>query len=280
MGYRIVADSCTDYPDTHEGLRWVKRVALTIYLGKDTYRDDENLDTDALLSQMKRESKAPTSACPSPGEYMEACGKGEEDVYMVVMSDKVSGSCQSAMVAAEMMRAKEPDRNVHVFNTLSAAAGEVAVCLKIRELAQRLPFSEVVEKVEDFIRSMTTLFVLEDLSVLKKGGRLSHLQALLTTALRVKLVMGTKADGSIDIKGKALSMERAMLSLVNMIKEKCLSIVPGERSIVITHCNCIARAQMVREAVEKYCGFKEVLICRTSGISTMYANDGGVIVGF
>lgn len=281
MAYRIISDSCADHPDRHGALAQVSRVPLTIRLGEDTLVDDDSLNPDALIERMKREPQAPTSACPSPGAFLEACGEDDTDVYMVAMSDKVSGSYSSAVVAADMIKTLKPGRNVHVFNTLSASAGQAAVCLKICELAAHaLPFRQVVEQVEAFIASLTTLFVLEDLSVLKKAGRLSHLQALISMALRIKLVMGARPDGSIDVRGKALSMERALISLINMIKEKCAALIPGERSLVITHCGAPQRAEMIREAVERVCGFKEVLICSPSGISAMYANDGGVVVGF
>ena len=280
MAFRIIADSCTDYPTTHDKLNWVERVALTIRLGGKEMIDDGSIDPSALFAQMRANDQPPTSACPSPGDFMEAYDRDDADLYVVTMSDQLSGSYASAVVAAEMMKARQPERNIHVFNTFSATVGEVAACLKVRELAEKLPFRQVTRAMDEFISSFTTLFVLEDLSVLRKAGRLSKVQSMLTSALRIKLVMGADPDGTISVRGKALSMERAVLSMVSMVKEKCKSIVPQERNFVITHCNCLTRAEHIADLVQSACGFKEVLICDPSGISSMYANDGGVIIGF
>ena len=111
-------------------------------------------------------------------------------LYVVTLSALLSGSHNSAEQARLLMEEDEPQVNVHVFNSCSASPGEVLVALKIKELASAgLPFKHVVREVEQFIYKLQTLFVLESLENLRKNGRLTKLQAVVTGALKIKLVM-------------------------------------------------------------------------------------------
>ena len=117
---------------------------------------------------------------------------------MVTLSALLSGSHNSAVQARVLLEEEEPERNVHVFNSCSASSGEVLTALKIRELASSgMPFKKVVREVEQYICQMQTLFVLESLENLRKNGRLTKLQAVVTGALRIKLLMGATPQGEI-----------------------------------------------------------------------------------
>ena len=96
-----------------------------------------------------------------------------------------------AQQAKVLLEEESPERNVHVFNSCSASSGEVLIALKIQELAASgMPFKHVVREVEQFIYRMQTLFVLESLENLRKNGRLTKMQAVVTSALRIKLFCG------------------------------------------------------------------------------------------
>lgn len=279
--YIIIGDSCCDYTDDG-ALGFITRVPLTIELGDKEFTDDSALDTDVLLREMSACAKAPKSACPAPLAFAEAIGS-HKDAYIVTLSDKVSGTYNSAVLGANMAKEMQPGLNVHVFNSHSAAAGEIAVCCKIKELAEQgLEFDEVVKRTESYISDFTTFFVLETLDVFRKNGRLSHIQAIATAALRIKLIMGADDEGAIVIRGKALSMTRALGGLVTQIKARYDKLSKlGHERLYITHCACKERAEALKAAILEKCpAVKEVLICRAGGISTMYANAGGVIVGF
>ena len=280
--FKIIADSCCDYVQAGEDiLSFVTRVPLSIDLDGKTFVDNAELNSSALLAAMAQSPTAPRSACPSPMAFAEACEGPEQDVYIVTLSARVSGTYDSACNGMEMAKAAHPEKNIHIFNSRSAAAGEVAICLKIQELArQGVAFPEVVRQGEEYISSMTTDFVLEDLDVFRKNGRLNHLQAIATSALRIKLVMGASPEGTIVVRAKGLGMNRALTALIDHVKSICASQGCEGRRLVITHCNCLERAEEVRDRILACCPFPETLICRPSGISTMYANDGGIVLAF
>ena len=184
-------------------------------------------------------------------------------------------------MGAKLALERNPLRKIHVFNSKTAAAGEVAVCEKIKDFIRRgLAFDEVVARTERFVGGLTTLFVLETLEVFRKSGRLSHLQSIATAALKIKLIMGADKNGNIAMRGKALSMSRALDNLVKLVKQESEKADEEHDTLYITHCACLDRAMAVKEQIAKQCSFKDIVICEARGISTMYANEGGIIAAF
>ncbi len=279
MSFQIIGDSCCDYPYLAEDFSWLVRVPLTIELENEIFVDDENLRCAGLLSKMAASLSAPKSACPSPGSFLGAYECGADDIYVVTLSDKLSGTYASAVVAAKMFKEKYPERNIFVFSSKSAAAGEIAICRKIKELADSgMPFDDIVKKTLKFIEELSTYFVLENLEVFRKNGRLNHLQSIVTGALRLKLVMGGDDTGNICVRGKALSLDRAITKMAELIAQRSNPEVTKNKTLYITHCQCMDRARLARDIVMKNTPFKDCLILRAGGISTIYANSGGFVL--
>ena len=139
-----------------------------------------------------------------------------------------------------------------------------------------MSFKEVVETVEAYIAGQDTWFVLENLETLRKNGRLSTVKALVASALKIRPVMGSTDEGTIVQLDQARGTNRALVKMVDAIVEKVEN--PEEKILAISHCNCYDRAVMVKDALQKKRKFKDVIILDTAGVSSMYANDGGVIV--
>lgn len=278
MSFKIIVDSCCDLTPAQRKESSFLSVPLTIRVGDDIFVDDETFDQAGLLWKMKGCEKAPSTACPSPAQYLDAMECGAEDIYVVTLSALLSGSHNCAAQARIMYLEEHPDAHVHIFNSCSASAGEVLIALKIRELAMSgMGFAAVVSAVSRFINEMETMFVLEDLDNLKKNGRLSKLQSIVTSTLKIKLLMGATPEGEIYKRGQALSMKQAL--------SKMVSIMAGDgkhagRTLCIAHCNCLERAFYLKELALKGCQFRDVIICETGGISTVYANDGGIVTAY
>ena len=124
---------------------------------------------------------------------------------------------------------------------------------------------------------MKTLFVLESLENLRKNGRLTKLQAVVTSALKIKLLCGATPEGEICKKGQAMSVKQALNKMVALMADDLKHV--GKR-LSIVHCNCLERAFYVKELAMKQCRFDEILVSDTGGIATMYANDGGIVVAY
>lgn len=279
MGFKIVVDSCCDLTGQMlKDPRFIK-VPLTIRSNGSSFIDNETFDQADLLWAMKQSEEAPSTACPSPQSYLDAYqGPEEEDVYVVTLSALLSGSHNSAEQARMLMEEDHPNKNVYVFNSCSASSGEVLVALKVRELAESgAPFKHVVREVEQFIYQMQTMFVLETLENLRKNGRLTRLQSVITGALKIKLLMGATPEGEICKLGQTLSMKQALSKMVDRMAN---DPAHAGRTLAICHCNCLDRAFQVKAMAEQRCKFAHILILEAGGITSVYANDGGIVAAY
>ena len=278
MSFKIIVDSCCDLTPAQLREECFVKVPLTIRVGGHTIADDDTFDQGELLWRMKESETAPQSACPSPMQYLEAFDCGADDLYVVTLSALLSGSHNAAAQARSIWLEDHPGANVHIFNSCSASAGEVLVALKIQELAQSgMDFTTVVDQVSRYINEMETYFVLETLDTLRKAGRLTRVQSIVTGALHIKLLMGATPEGEICKKGQAMSVKQALNKMVALMADDLKHV--GKR-LSIVHCNCLERAFYVKELAMKQCRFDEILVSDTGGISTMYANDGGIVVAY
>ena len=279
MGFKIVVDSCCDLTGQMLKNPHFVKVPLTIRSNGSSFIDNETFDQADLLWAMKQSDDAPATACPSPQSYLDAYqGPGDEDVYVVTLSALLSGSHNSAEQAKLLMEEDHPNKNVYVFNSCSASSGEVLVALKVRELAESgAPFKHVVREVEQFIYQMQTMFVLETLENLRKNGRLTRLQSVITGALKIKLLMGATPEGEICKLGQTLSMKQALSKMVDHMAN---DPAHAGRTLAICHCNCLDRAFQVKAMAEQRCKFAHILILEAGGITSVYANDGGIVTAY
>ena len=278
MSFKIIVDSCCDLTPAQLREECFVKVPLTIRVGNHTIVDDDTFDQGELLWRMKESETAPQSACPSPMQYLEAFDCGADDLYVVTLSALLSGSHNAAAQARSIWLEDHPGANVHIFNSCSASAGEVLVALRIQELAQSgMDFTTVVDQVSRYINEMETYFVLETLDTLRKAGRLNRVQSIVTSTLRIKLLMGATPEGEICKKGQAMSVKQALNKMVALMADDLKHV--GKR-LSIVHCNCLERAFYVKELAMKQWRFDEILVSDTGGISTMYANDGGIVVAY
>ncbi len=123
---------------------------------------------------------------------------------------------------------------------------------------------------------MGTYFVLDNLETLRKNGRLSLVKAFVASTLNIKPIMGATKEGEIVQLNKAIGMKKALQKLVETIEKD--RKFDNNGVLVISHCNCFERAELVRDMILEKIAYKEVHIIDTAGISTMYTNDGGIIV--
>ncbi len=279
MGFKIVVDSCCDLTGQMLKDPHFVKVPLTIRSNGSSFIDNETFDQADLLWAMKQSDDAPATACPSPQSYLDAYqGPEDEDVYVVTLSALLSGSHNSAEQAKLLMEEDHPNKNVYVFNSCSASSGEVLVALKVRELAESgAPFKHVVREVEQFIYQMQTMFVLETLENLRKNGRLTRLQSVITGALKIKLLMAATPEGEICKLGQMLSMKQALSKMVDHMAN---DPAHAGRTLAICHCNCLDRAFQVKAMAEQRCKFAHILILEAGGITSVYANDGGIVTAY
>lgn len=277
MSYKIVVDSCCELPKEYLNDPRFERVPLGLEVGEDYHiLDDENFNQAEFLQKVAECPTCPKSSCPSPERFMEAYNVDAEHIYVVTLTSKLSGSYNSAELAKKLFEETYGEKKIHVVDSLSASGGETQIALKLMELEEEgLSFEEIVEQIEKFRDEMGTYFVLDNLETLRKNGRLSGVKAVVASTLNIKPVM--KADeGEIVQKGQSIGIKKALTKMVELLLSELKD--SEMKRVIITHCNAISKAEFVQKLLEAKIKCKEMLILDMAGISSMYANDGGIIV--
>ena len=277
MGYRIVVDSSGEFTEEMKKDSHFVHAALHLFVDEEEFVDDDSFNQIEFLKKMKASPNCPKSSCPSPEVYREAFDCGADHLYAVTLSAELSGSYNSAELGKKLFLEEHPQAKVHIFNSCSASVGETRVAQKIQECEKAgMSFEQVVETVEKFALEMHTYFVLETLDNLRKNGRLSAVKAFVASALNIKPVMGATNQGVIIQLGQARGMQKALRKMVEVMTAEVKN--PAEKVLALSHCNNRERAEYVKEEIQKLIKVKDILILNTSGLSSLYAAEGGIIM--
>ncbi|MCD7724980.1 MAG: DegV family protein [Clostridiales bacterium] len=276
MSYKIVVDSCCELPEQYRNDGRFQIIPLTLVVGDYEVLDDANFNQKEFLSKVAACPTCPKSSCPSPEGFREAYHDEAEEIYVVTLSSHLSGSYNSAELGKSLYEEKYGAKKIHVVDSESASCGETQIAMKIMEYKEAgLDFEETVARIEKFKRRMRTYFVLDNLETLRKNGRLSGVKALVVSTLNIKPVMVGNL-GVIEQKGQAIGIHKALAKMADGIVADVAE--PQERTLMISHCNCPERAEYMRGLMEKRASYRDVVIMDTAGVSSMYANDGGIVV--
>ena len=278
----ILADSCCDLSPELLKKTQAKIAPLTITIDDTHYVDDGTVDIPPYLAAMKASKNPVRSACPSPDLYAEDIKAADDDCFIITLSSKLSGSHNAAVLGVQLAEEDMPEKKVHVFDSESASAGETYLALMIHDLiAAGKSFEQIVETVEEKIRSMHTLFVLDSLDNLVKNGRISKTVALLANVLSIRLLMSDDGHGSIKNISKARGIKGALTQMVETCRKHTEGLAAASQRLVISYCNCPERARQVRDMIREKCpAIGEIILTPTSALSSMYANDGGIVIAY
>lgn len=274
MSYRIIMDSAGEVNERLEGK--VVSVPLVVSIDGKDYVDDKNMDIDAFRAAVRASSEPPRSSCPSPDAFFKAIDECDR-VYIITITSVLSGSYNSARLGLQSYLDENPSKKGHVFDSLNAAGGEALVSEKIIELEEKgLEFDEIVKAVEEYIPTITTNVVLEDLSVLYKNGRLSKVAYVATSLIDLVAVLGLR-NGELVKIAQARGVKRAVKSMT----ETAIADIKarGITKITITHSAAPDRAAALKESLEKEID-ADIVIVPTGGVISMYAGEKGLVISY
>lgn len=284
MSYRIIADSCCD--KTSEMSQWgnITFVPLTLELGDYTILDDENFDQQDYINKTLEFNGVAKTACPSPDAWATAIDCDEDDLYIITVTDKLSGTYNSALQGVELYNDEHPEskKNIHVFNSLATSGLETLIAEHIKKLADSgMGFDDIVADTEDFIVNRTALyFCLESLDVLKKNGRMFAVAASVLKKLRIKMIFERTTQGNITLAGQDIAMNRALVKMANLIVESLDGVDASDKRLIISHVCCEERAKLLADKIAASVKFGSVDILKCSGLNSTYASNGGIIVSY
>jgi len=191
----VVLDSTSDYPEAPSRFPNMRFVPLYVRFGDDTYRDYVDLGPVEFYERLRTSTVVPATAQPTPQDFLDAYEglAGYERIYSLHVSSKVSGTFQSAELAAQEVGGDK----VRVVDSLSASLGIALLAHAIqRRLARGTTDEEIDELVVRFHRDCGVVFTVETLEYLQRGGRIGRAAAIAGSLLNVRPILGIE-DGVV-----------------------------------------------------------------------------------
>ena len=198
MKTRIVVDSPADI--LPEYLDQIHTVPLTVSFGEEEYIDGVTIDHRTFYQKLIETDAMPSTSQASPAAFAEQydqAAAADEEVVVITISSKLSGTYQSAMIAAAGRS------SVYVVDSENASVGcGILVGLALRYLRDGMTASAIAEKLQEDKKKIVVIALLDTLEYLKRGGRISKAAAFAGGLLNIKPVISI-ADGEIQLLGKA-----------------------------------------------------------------------------
>jgi len=278
--FTIISDSCCDLKSTDitdDTIDFVT-VPISYALGGVDYKDDEDNDIPALVVKMKESKQAPKSACPPPETFADVMRRAQtKDILVITLSTHLSGTFNSARLAAETVSAEFPDKTIVVFDSYAASAGLARIIFKVIDLIHSGDdFDTIRAKLPEIRSRNRTRFLLNDLGTLVKTGRLSKVLGLITSVIPLKLICGDNGAGEIIKHRQVLGLKKGLNVLAELPANE--KTAPDEL-IVISHCNNQEGAGIIKNLLDKF-GFKNIKTLIMRGIATFFANDKGITMAY
>ena len=273
MSFKIVSDSSSNVLE-FSGVDY-ESVPLKIITAKKEYVDDENLDVETMVNEIKETKGKSGTSCPNIGDWLRAFGE-TENIFAITITSKLSGSYASAEQAAKIHEEAHPGSKVFVVDSLSTG-GEMRLLIEfLRErILEGKTFEEIREEVKAYQERTKLLFSLQSLTNLARNGRVSPAVAKIAGVLGIR-VLGAATEGVLDplhkIRGEAKTMEK-------MFEEMKNRGYKGGK-VRIDHCLNLGAAEMLKEKILGEFPESDVVIGENGGLCSFYAERGGLIVGY
>ena len=262
--YVIMTDSCCDLTDQMARELELEVLPLTMHMDGENYPND--LAGTAISNQefykRIRAGKIATTSAVNVGQFQDAMRRVLEsgkDIVCICFSSALSTTYQSAVIAAEDLRAEFPEAEIHVVDSLSASLGQgLLLYLAVEQKRKGLTAAELAKWVEDNRLTVCHWFTVDYLNFLKRGGRVSATTALLGTMLSIKPIMHTSDEGKLVPVSKARGRKAAIAALLDKIE--ALGIHPEKQTMFICHADCEEDAKAVAQTIQDRFGTPTVHI--------------------
>ena len=262
--YVIMTDSCCDLTDQMARELELEVLPLTMHMDGQDYPHDlaGTANSNQQFYKRIRAGKLATTSAVNVGQFQDAMRRVLEsgrDIVCVCFSSALSTTYQSAVIAAEDLRAEFPEAEIHVVDSLSASLGQgLLLYLAVEQKRKGLTAAELTKWVEDNRLTVCHWFTVDDLNFLKRGGRVSATTALLGTMLSIKPIMHTSDEGKLVPVSKARGRKAAIAALLDKIE--ALGIHPEKQTMFICHADCEEDAKAVAQTIQDRFGTPTVHI--------------------
>ena len=283
MSFDVLTDTSGNLPTARALAAGLKMIPFTYTIdGKDyTCTDTAEFDGDAFYERIRGGVRVTTTQI-SPQSYADFFTPSLEegkDVIFVAMSSGISGSCNSAHIAADMLKNRFPDRTVAIIDTRGAALGEGIIALEAAKLRDRgCDTRNAVKILEDMVERMFNVFTVDDLMHLRRGGRLSNLSAIVGTVLQIKPLLKGDQEGKIVAFAKLRGRKKSIQALGQLYDK--LAVRPEEQIVGIAQAGCREDAEMLVQLLRRNRPPREILNVEYEPVTGSHVGPGALALFF
>ena len=245
---RIITDGTSDL-SVQRGLELnVHVMPMRVFFGQDSFVDGVDITREEFFARLTSGDVLPTTSQLNPEDFLEVFQKyvdqGDE-IVGIFLSTELSGTCQSACIARDMVEGGE----IHIVDSRTVT---FALDLLVEEAArmrdQGLSAAQIAAEVEKLAQRTRLLAIVDTLTYLKKGGRISAATAAVGGLLGIKPIVGVDSRGTVEALGKARSMASGLEWIARHIKQAPAD--PG-RPVAYGHSNAPERVPLCMEALKE-----------------------------
>ena len=275
MSYQIITDSACDYPTHMYKELDLVSVPLTVLYKGETYTEYTEDFLKELFAGLRAGESASTSAINPEGwaTAMESVLQNGKDALVLTFSSGLSATYQSAVIAADELQEKYPERKIIVVDTLCASLGQgLLVWYACKKRDEGMGLEELATWCKDHLQNLCHWFTVDDLMCLKRGGRIGAASAMIGTMLQIKPVLKVNEEGRLVNTAKVRGRKASIEKLVSLMGE---TQIPGENDTVfICHGDCLEDAQYLAQRVKEEYGVKDVLIYYVGAVIGAHSGPG------
>ena len=269
---RIVSDSSADMLK-FEGVDF-KSVPMSISTSERTFTDDELLDTGELLDYMEKYNGRSFTACPGTQAWLDAF-EGADVIYVVTLTSGLSGTYNSALVAADMYMDEHPGAKIHVFDSLTTGPEMRLIIEKIAEFDKAgKSFEDIVILIEAYKKQTGIFFSFRSLHNLAQNGRVKKIAAAAVGVLGLRIVGTGSEEGTLEVNAKRKGDNHAAAEIFHQMEERHYN---GGR-IRICHTDNEELAKKYVHIIKKRWPDCDVKAYPSRGLISYYAERGGIIL--
>jgi len=280
MSYQIITDSCCDLTDAQLQKLQVSCARLTVmYNGENHSNFSEPADVKAFYDELRSGTTA-TTAAANPGDWaelMKAALEEGRDVLAIIFSSGLSTTYQSAVIAAKELQEEYPQRTIRVVDSLCASLGQgLLVHHACKKRDEGMDIDRLAAWLEENKLHLCHWVTVDDLTHLKRGGRISATSAIVGSMLNVKPIIHMDNDGHLINTAKVRGRKVAMEYLVKKFSETCTDF----DTVFIGHGDCPEDAAALEALLREKHGIKEITTGYVGPVIGAHTGPGVLVVFF
>ncbi len=230
---------------------------------EEVYGDGRELSCKEFYDEMRNLKKVGTMAS-NPAvieEKFTTYAKEGKDILHISFSSALSGGCGNIQMAAKQIMEEYPDMHIIVVDTLAASLGEALMIMKALELKKAgRSLEETAQSIEELVPHICTLFTVDDLNYLYRGGRLSKTTAVVGTLVNIKPILRIDEEGRLVALSKTRGRNKSLQLMTNMMEEHLGSFRDRQITIGIIHGDCEEDALNLKKMIEEKYGYHDFYI--------------------